>query len=162
MWEQGCFLMVRFNGQAMSKSQSNYGTAPASGWLPIVCELYVQDIQQSLTFWRDILGFTIAYQRPEEHFAYLEHAHGAQVMLYQHPNGGTSASNSQQPPRFVMQLFVSSLEPVLTAIQDTNWPLVSGPVVVWRRWGDRMGGKREIRIEDPDGFMVLIAEPAGE
>jgi len=33
----------------------------------------VSDITVSLGFWKGILGFEIAYQRPEQKFVYLEH-----------------------------------------------------------------------------------------
>ena len=35
-------------------------------------ELLVSDLARSLEFWRDLCGFSIAYQRAEERFAYLD------------------------------------------------------------------------------------------
>ena len=37
----------------------------------LVPELSVRDCAASLRFYRDILGFAVRYQRPEEGFAYL-------------------------------------------------------------------------------------------
>ncbi|USD63904.1 VOC family protein [Vibrio sp. SCSIO 43140] len=37
----------------------------------IVPELYVQNLDENLIFFVDILGFSIKYQRPEEQFVYL-------------------------------------------------------------------------------------------
>jgi extradiol dioxygenase family protein len=45
-------------------------------------ELLVTNIDVSLRFWCDLLGFSVAYGRPEEGFAYLD-LNGAQVMLEQ-------------------------------------------------------------------------------
>src|SRR5437899_6923989 len=59
------------------------GAPPRSGWARLVPELLVEDIAISLLFWRDRLGFAIAYQRPEERFVYLERPEGAQIMLSQ-------------------------------------------------------------------------------
>lgn len=59
------------------------GGPPKSGWAKLAPELHVNDIEASLDFWRGILGFKIAYQRPEEKFVYLEHPEGHQVMLCQ-------------------------------------------------------------------------------
>jgi catechol 2,3-dioxygenase-like lactoylglutathione lyase family enzyme len=53
---------------------------PTGGFAPLVPELTVLDLAASLRFWRDVLGFEIAYQRPEHSFVYLERE-GAQVML---------------------------------------------------------------------------------
>ena len=43
-------------------------------------ELDVSDIQRSISFWCDLLGFQVAYERAAAKFAYLERK-GAQVML---------------------------------------------------------------------------------
>jgi hypothetical protein len=64
------------------------GAPPRSGWAKLVPELLVEDIAISLPFWRDRLGFTIAYQRPEERFVYLERPEGAQIMLCSVAAGG--------------------------------------------------------------------------
>ncbi|MFZ2106240.1 MAG: hypothetical protein WAV18_12830 [Roseiarcus sp.] len=35
-------------------------------------ELLVSDLARSLEFWRDLCGFSIAYERAEDRFAYLD------------------------------------------------------------------------------------------
>ena len=146
----------------LDKFEIDYGKPPKGGWSSVVCELYVQNITISLEFWCDILGFEVAYQRPEERFAYLERNDGAQIMLYQPPECSSSEVKTDSSPQVLIQIFVDSLLPVLTEIQKNRWPLLSEPQDVWRRWGDRMGGKREIRLSDPDGHNLLIAEDIGE
>lgn len=42
---------------------------PLSGWARLVPELLVQDIDASLRFWTEMLGFEIAYRRPMPKFA---------------------------------------------------------------------------------------------
>ena len=141
---------------------TDFGSPPASGWAKIVAELYVSDINQSRAFWCDLLGFRVAYQRPQERFVYLENAEGAQVMLYQPPEYGQAHDAAATHPKSMLQIFVSELAPILSALTRANWVLHQGPEEVWRRWGDRMGGKREIRFKDPDGHMILVAEDIGE
>jgi len=36
---------------------------PKTGWAKIVTELHVTDLEVSLAFWNDIIGFEIAYRR---------------------------------------------------------------------------------------------------
>jgi len=50
----------------------DYGRPPKRGFAKLVSELLVEDLCESLYFWREALGFEIAYQRPEQKFAYLE------------------------------------------------------------------------------------------
>lgn len=55
---------------------------PTGGFARLVPEIDVFDLARSKTFWCDILGFQIAYQRPENLFMYIE-LQRAQVMLKQ-------------------------------------------------------------------------------
>ena len=47
----------------------------------MVPELLVTDFDASLAFWRDILGFAVAYARLAERFAYLERSEGATNLI---------------------------------------------------------------------------------
>ncbi len=46
----------------------------------LVPELDVSDIERSLAFYINVLGFSVLWSRPEERFAYLDFE-GAQLML---------------------------------------------------------------------------------
>jgi catechol 2,3-dioxygenase-like lactoylglutathione lyase family enzyme len=46
----------------------------------LIPELDVSYLDRSLAFYRDVCGFEVRYQRPEERFAYLERE-GAELML---------------------------------------------------------------------------------
>src|SRR5712692_9270209 len=61
----------------------NRNAPPKTGWAKIVAELHVADLDVSLAFWTDIIGFGISYRRDEEKFVYLEHSEGHQIMLCQ-------------------------------------------------------------------------------
>ena len=50
-----------------TKSQVD-GAPPQSGWARMVVELHVSDLETSLLFWRDVLGFKTAFERAEERF----------------------------------------------------------------------------------------------
>lgn len=136
---------------------------PRGGWASLAPELLVRDLAASLAFWRDLLGFAIAYQRPEQRFAYLQHPDGAQIMLCQ--RSGNWETGPLEPPygRGVMfQVQVNRLDPVLAALAATAWPLHSGPRAVWRRVGNCDAGQREAFVQDPDGYLVMLAESLGE
>lgn len=136
---------------------------PHSGWGRLVPELLVDDVAVSLAFWRDVLGFGIAYQRPEQGFVYLERTEGAQVMLC--GRAGQWESGPMQPPygRGVMfQIYVDSLADIERRIAAHATPIYHGPREVWRRTGDRQSGQREIFVLDPNGYLVMMAERLGE
>jgi len=45
---------------------TDYGAPPRGGWARLVCELLVEDLTASRAFWEGLLGFGLAYQRPEQ------------------------------------------------------------------------------------------------
>ena len=139
------------------------GAPPRSGWARLAPELLVTDLAASLHFWRDLLGFRIAYDRPEERFAYLERPDGGQVMLSER-NGEFETGPLQHPlGRGVMfQVYVNDLDAVIAALTSAGWPSYLPLRTVWRRWGDREGGQRELFVQDPDGYLVMVAEHVGE
>ena len=139
------------------------GAPPKTGWAKLVPELLVSDIAASVEFWRNHLGFAIAYERPEEAFAYLERPDGAQVMLSQRSGKWETASLDQPYGRGVMfQVYVASIEPVERSLEAAGWPLYAGPREVWRKVGDREAGQREIFVLDPDGYLIMVAHDLGE
>jgi catechol 2,3-dioxygenase-like lactoylglutathione lyase family enzyme len=72
------------------------GMPPRSGWARMIVELHVNNLEASLSFWRGVLGFGTAFERPEERFAYLEHPEGHQIMLCQ--RHGRFETSSLEPP----------------------------------------------------------------
>lgn len=142
---------------------TDYGAPPRSGWARLVCELLVDDLAASRAFWEGLLGFGVAYQRPEQHFVYLERPDGAQVMLCQRSGRWETGPLERPYGRGVMfQVFVARLAEIEAALAQAGQSLYAGPREVWRRWGDREGGKREIVVQDPDGYLVMLAEDLGE
>jgi catechol 2,3-dioxygenase-like lactoylglutathione lyase family enzyme len=147
----------------MTDATGGHGRAPRGGWARLVPELYVESLEASLDFWCGPLGFAIAYRRPEERFAFLEHADGPQVMLCQ--RCGMWETGPMERPfgrGLLLQVYLAELAPVERRLAEGGWPLYAGPREVWRRWGDREGGKREIFVQDPDGFLLMLAEDLGE
>jgi catechol 2,3-dioxygenase-like lactoylglutathione lyase family enzyme len=134
------------------------GSAPLNGWAAVVPELSVSDIQASLSFWCGLLGFEIAFDRPDARFAYLVR-NQVQVMLCE-LNGRWEVGEMDRPfgRGLNFQMLVDEIEPILKALQDTNWPLYEQPNEVWYRVGDQEIGQREFLVQDPDGYLVRFAE----
>jgi len=150
-------------GENKDVTMNEDGAPPKSGWAKLCCELLVEDFETSRTFWVDTLGFTVAYQRLEQHFAYLERPEGAQIMICQ--RSGIWETGAMETPfgRGVMfQINVESIDPIIANLTTLNWPIAKGPYEVWRRYGDREGGRHEIVVQDPDGYLVMMASDLGE
>jgi len=145
-----------------TKSDAN-GAPPRTGWARMVVELHVNDLAESLSFWRDVLGFGTAFERAEERFVYLEHAQGHQIMLCQrHGRFETGALDHPLGQGAMLQIYLDDIAPVLQALTARNWAIYLGPREVWRRTGDRESGQREVFVQDPDGYLIMVAHNIGE
>src|SRR5260221_8405728 len=94
------------------------GRAPRDGFADLVPELGVLNIQNSVSFWKDLLGFDIAYDRPDARFAYLVRGR-LQVMLCE-LNGRWETAEMQRPfgRGINFQMVVDRIEPMLNALDD--------------------------------------------
>ena len=61
----------------------------------------------------------------------------------------------------MLQMYFGSIEPVLSALEVRKWPIYLGPREVWRRTGDYESGQREVFVQDPDGYLLMVAENIG-
>lgn len=146
---------------------NNHGAPPTTGWQAMVCELLVEDIARSRTFWCDILGFHIAYERPAEGFVYLDRpladGRGCQIMLCR--RSGRWETGTMDPPfgRGVMfQIAVDDLTPSEAALSAAGWPIHTARRDAWRSVGDHEAGQREIFVQDPDGYLLMLNQDLGE
>jgi hypothetical protein len=81
----------------------------------------------SLSFWRGVLGFDIAFERSEERFVYLEHREGHQIMLCQrHGRFETGPLDFPLGQGAMFQIYFGSIEPVLSALRATTGQFISG------------------------------------
>ncbi|AWN46528.1 bleomycin resistance family protein [Methylobacterium terrae] len=131
----------------------------------LVPELVVADLAASLHFWVGLIGFRIAYDRPETRFAYLD-LDGAQVMLDQYdPAASRWLTGPMDRPLgrgINLQIEVPAVEPVLARLDQAGWPLVMAVEDAWYRTGTIEVGQRQFLVQDPDGYLVRLGAKLGE
>ncbi|WP_158814824.1 VOC family protein [Methylocapsa sp. S129] len=134
-------------------------------WARLVPELLVGNIDASLRFWCDLLGFVVAYDRPEQGFAYLD-CDGAQLMLEQRDDRATRwRTGTLEYPlgRGVnFEIEVSSLRPIIARLEEAGWPLFMACEEKWYRAGNFERGQLQFLVQDPDGYLVRLMESIGE
>lgn len=134
---------------------------PEGGFSRLVPELDVLDLDVSKAFWCDVLGFRIAYARPESGFVFLQRE-GAQVMLKQQ-NGRWQTGALERPlgRGINFQIFVASVEPLLDALRRAAWPLFADSHDAWYRVAGTERGNRQFLVQDPDGYLLRFAQDLG-
>ncbi|HEX6445013.1 MAG TPA: VOC family protein [Streptosporangiales bacterium] len=129
----------------------------------LVPELICTDIAASMAFYR-LLGFGVAYERPEERFAYLVRD-GAEIMLEQphrhdrlYPRADLEHPYGRGINLTVEVDDVDRLhDAVVTAGHRVYLPLED-------RWYDRTTdavGVRQFAVQDPDGYLLRISQRIG-
>ena len=160
----------------MTDDRNPNGAPPKSGFAALKPEILVTNFEQSLAHWCEIFGFTIAYQRPAEKFAYLERREGAQIMLSERHDDQKWETGKMELPfgqGVMFQIDVESVEPIIAAIEahqlehyriphlDGDGNSFPNPREVWRDLGDRQGGSKEYFALDPDGYLIMFSQNLG-
>lgn len=137
--------------------------APPAPWAMLMAEMVVTDYAASVAFWREVLGFGLAFERPAQKLSCLAHPDGAQVMVYQ--RDGDWETGPMEPPfgrGMVVQVYVRDVDAVVARVRAAGVPFYVEPREKWRDWGDRLGGQREFLVQDPDGYLVMVVQRIGE
>jgi len=136
-------------------------SSPKGGFARLVPELHVNDLAQSLAFWRDRCGFKILFEREEERFVFLERD-GAQLMLCQ--RHGRYETGAMDPPLgrgAMFQIYLDDIATLFGALTAARWPLYESVREHWYRAGDSENGLRQFMVQDPDGYLVMFAQRLG-
>lgn len=130
----------------------------------LVPELAVSDLDASLRFWCDLLGFSVMYARWDERFAYVALGR-AHVMLDQIAAGLTWQTAPLDHPLgrgMNLEIQVPDLDAVRRRLDDADWPCVVEPEERWYRTGSVEIGVRQLLVADPDGYLVRPQTQVGE
>jgi catechol 2,3-dioxygenase-like lactoylglutathione lyase family enzyme len=130
----------------------------------LVPELLVGALGDSLAFWRRLCGFEVLYDRPEEGFAYITRG-TTHVMLEQAGVGRnwTPAALERPLGRGInFQISVVSIDPILSALRDADWPLFMEPETKWYRTHGTEAGVVQFLVQDPDGYLIRFQSSLGQ
>jgi catechol 2,3-dioxygenase-like lactoylglutathione lyase family enzyme len=125
--------------------------------LGLVPELEVVDLDRSLRFFVDALGFDVAYDRPAERFSFLSRGQAA-VMLEEAAGPGRRFRTAPLEPPFGrgvnFQLAVDDVDEVHRRVVDGGHTIV---VPLEERWYEVApgveAGNRQFVVADPDGYL---------
>ncbi len=132
----------------------------------LVPEFAVTEIERSVRFYVDVLGFSVLYDRPEERFAYLVRRvdeREAHLMLEEHGGRSFHAAAMEHPygRGAHLQIEVDEVAPLWAAVQASGAPVVLALEDRWYRRGDGEVGNRQFVTQDPDGYVLRFFESLG-
>ena len=143
-------------------------TSPRSHPRPsLVPELYITSLPASLAFWRDLLGFRVLYDWPEQGFAAIERD-GVEFMLEEYETGpsercwDTGAREKPYGRGINFEIGVRDLDILLATLNRAAWPLFFGPEERWYRIAaDEETGVHQFLVQDPDGYLLRFSQSLG-
>ncbi|MDP5253448.1 MULTISPECIES: VOC family protein [unclassified Vibrio] len=132
-------------------------------WNPMVPELSVSNFEKSLSFYLDILGFSVRIKRENPDFVYLEQEQ-VQIMLEQINDEGWVTGELIAPlgRGINFQIELTNLDPLIKRLQHHEVKLFRELKESWYDIGDRLSGERELLVQDPDGYLLRFTQHLGE
>ncbi|MHA2937048.1 bleomycin resistance protein [Vibrio sp. RC27] len=132
-------------------------------WNPMVPELSVSNFEESLSFYVDVLGFSVRIKRENPDFVYLEQEQ-VQIMLEQITDSGWITGELVTPlGRGVnFQIELSDLEPLVERLKKANVRFFRDLKETWYDVGEKLSGEREFLIQDLDGYLLRFTQHLGE
>ncbi len=122
----------------------------------------------SLAFWRDLLGFRVLYDRPEQGFAAIERE-GIEFMLEEYETGPSERCWETGPREkpygrgINFEMTVSDIAALLERLARAHWPIFFGPEKRWYRIGAaEETGVRQFLVQDPDGYLLRLSQSLGQ
>ncbi|MCG9694368.1 MULTISPECIES: bleomycin resistance protein [Vibrio] len=132
-------------------------------WNPMVPELSVSNFEESLSFYVDVLGFSVRIKRENPDFVYLEQEQ-VQIMLEEITDSGWVTGELVAPlGRGVnFQIELSDLEPLIERLKKANVHFFRDLKETWYDIGEKLSGEREFLIQDLDGYLLRFTQHLGE
>jgi len=110
--------------------------------------LQVADMQRSLGFYRDLLGFELAYSFPPE---------GDPVFVSLAIEGGKlglgTTDEAVQSAHTSIWMYTDDVDAAVAGLKDAGVRVIAEPA-------DQPWGERVASVADPDGFTVHIGAPS--
>ena len=125
----------------------------------ITANLMVGDIDASVAFYRDLLGFELAMRAPEEgamDWAMLVNG-GAEIMLQ-----SQSSFSDDFPPLAERPIGASIILYIDVVNVKALYERVAGKANLLVDLHETFYGATEFAIEDPDGYVLAFAQQGGE
>lgn len=134
---------------------------------PLIPELVVSNISESLSFYIELLGFKINYAREEDKFYFIEREK-SQIMLEEYdPNNPSDFwvnGKFEKPLGRGMNLEMGAEDTaaLYNNIKAKCYPIFHEIEEKWYDIGGKLGGTKQFIVADPDGYLLRFTQDLGQ
>lgn len=134
------------NGQSVA-------SLPARG---LSASLTVKDLQASVAWYRDVLGFAVAHQYEYEGVVRAIRVEAGSVQLLFNQDDGKKGWERAKGQGLSLQLNVENgVDAAARRVADTGWKFEM-------ELGDKPWGQRVFQVLDPDGYKLSVSQPVAK
>ena len=126
-------------------------------------EFIVEDLERSLNFYVEIIGFKIEYTRLEERFQYLTLGN-AHIMLLEDNDNQHSRTGSMEYPRgqgVNFSILTTDVRQLANSLKAHDYPLRIPIRDQWHRENEIEHGETQLWVMDPDGYLLRFIQKLG-
>ena len=134
-------------------------------WNQMLPELDVFNLEDSLHFYIDLVGFHIVYDRKEDKFAFLQFEN-VQLMIQQidKDNNKWKTGKLEYPlgVGINFQIDVTNIDEVYQRFKKENYKIFVEMEDHWYRKDNILMGCREFLVQDPNGYLLRFSQDLEE
>ena len=130
-------------------------------WNQMIPEFDVFNLDETLHFYVDLIGFKVVYDRPEDKFAFLE-LEDVQIMVQEiDPDSSKWDTGTLDYPLgrgINFQIDVKNIDQIYNKLKEADYKIFVEMEDHFYRKDDEMLGEREFLVQDPNGFLLRFAQ----
>lgn len=130
-------------------------------WNQMIPEFDIFNLDETLHFYVDLIGFKVVYDRPEDKFAFLE-LEDVQIMVQEiDPDSTKWDTGTLDYPLgrgINFQIDVKNIDEIYNRLKEADYKIFVEMENHYYRKDDELLGEREFLVQDPNGFLLRFAQ----
>ncbi len=130
-------------------------------WNQMIPEFDVFNLEDSLHFYVDLIGFHVEYDRPEDKFAFLQFG-DVQFMIQEIDSENMKWNTGElKYPLGIginFQIDVTNIDEIYDRLKKDDYEIFVQMEDHWYRKDNVLMGCREFLVQDPNGFVLRFSQ----
>ncbi len=126
----------------------------------MIPEFDVKNLEQSLHFYVDLLGFKVEYTREEDLFAFIS-LQDVQIMLQEISGDNKWETGPLEYPfgrGINFQIDMIDIDKIYNKLKENHYEIFVEMEEHWYRKEDELMGCKEFLVKDPNGYLLRFSE----